>query len=427
MHDGLFFGNEGGSGDTIGGHILDRKGYDGLFIGSLASLDTGVVQRVGFVERCAAGNSVCVIGRCNVAPIDVLAIAIDLSDAVDFTTGFETAAAGADRTVVDELAVGNLEFGIAFNIAAVGFFDAAQCNAVDAWHSATGCIFLYMHPQVSVLLVEIEGLDDYIFKQGIEVLGVSLTAVGIEVACSEAQQCKAVELLRHPEYAMAVAGEAASDRTPRNFIVVVGEPLVLHEEWLLAIETGSIGAHLVDTHIAVADVDDVLDRVDKHGEGIFAGSKAHIVEHRHAIEYVVGLVHIEELTVAQRLVWILISEPFTGIGHIDAVLVVGQGEGVCAGIELGVDDVAFFVTIHEFAIGGGKVEAGGAAKCGTCRGDGGIAHDVQVSPLGVGLEVVDRVDGHLANHFALFGIEHIGSQCGHFGIENAQTLDGGRN
>ena len=97
---------------------------------------------------------------------------------------------------------------------------------------------------------------------------------------------------------MLVLGEATGNGAPADFVVVVGEPLVLQQEGLLAVQAGGVGIQLMDTHVAVADVDLVLVLVDEHGERVLAGSVAHIIQYRHAVEDAVGVVHIEQLAVA---------------------------------------------------------------------------------------------------------------------------------
>ena len=96
-----------------------------------------------------------------------------------------------------------------------------------------------------------------------------------------------------------------------------------------------------------------------------------------------------------------------------------------ASVELGVDDIAVLVLIHQLAVGGGKVQARGAAQRGTAGLDGGVAHDVQVLPLRGGLELVDRSHGDLALYVTLVSIEHSSCQSGGVRVEHAQTFDGG--
>ena len=108
-------------------------------------------------------------------------------------------------------------------------------------------------------------------------LGVALAAVRIDVALLEAQQADAVELLAHPEDAVLVLSEAAGDGAPTDLVVVVGEPLVLQQERLLAIEARGVGIQFMDAHVTVTDVDLVLVLVDEHGERVLTGCVAHII------------------------------------------------------------------------------------------------------------------------------------------------------
>ncbi len=130
---------------------------------------------------------------------------------------------------------------------------------------------------------------------------------------------------------------------------------------MLAIKTSGVGIKLVDAHIAVADVDFVLVLVDEHGERILAGSVSHVVENGHAIEDAIGVVDIEQFTITQGLIGILISESLTSHGNIDAVLVALQRQGMFAGVEVGVDDVTVLILIHEVTTRGREVQTCGAS------------------------------------------------------------------
>ena len=182
------------------------------------------------------------------------------------------------------------------------------------------------------------------------------------------------------------------------------------------------------THVAVGNHNLVLVLENRQREGILKCLVAHVVEHGHAVEDAVGVVHVEYLAVTAIGLGcgILIAEVLTCYTHIDAVLVAGQVKGMVASGKFSVDDIAVFVTIHELAALGGEVQTRGATQLGGIAADGGIAHNVQILPLGSLLVFVNRGNGNFTLDIALRGVEHAVGKHRHADIEHAQALDSSR-
>ncbi|CRH70750.1 Uncharacterised protein [Chlamydia trachomatis] len=166
------------------------------------------MQGVGCIESHTSRNSLGIFGRSNIAPEHVVAIAVDLCHVGNFTTIHSTFK--QHWRVVDEFAIGNLQFFITSHVTTIGILQLAQCNAINTRLCSID-IFGYKHVVVTILLIEIGCFDNHIFKQHFEVLSFSGTTFGIDVGIGEAQQAHTIKLLGHPINSLAVASETTSD------------------------------------------------------------------------------------------------------------------------------------------------------------------------------------------------------------------------
>ena len=121
-----------------------------------------MVQRVIGVKGYTVADGLGIGRGSDIAPVDVLAIAVDLGHVSNLTTVLSTL--NLDGRIVDEFTVSDTQVGVALQVGTgLHVLDLVQGDAVDAGHAAVG-VGLYLHVQVAVLLVEVEGLDNGILE-----------------------------------------------------------------------------------------------------------------------------------------------------------------------------------------------------------------------------------------------------------------------
>ena len=248
----------------------------------------------------------------------------------------------------------------------------------------------------------------------------------IDVGVAETSKTKTIELSGTPVDALAVAAEATSDSTPAQEVVIVREPCVVEQEWLWAIETSGVGIELVNTHVTVSDVDVVCSLVDIHWEWVFTWLVTYVVENGYAVEDTIGVVYVEEFTVAEWKVRVLVSELFTSHSHIDAVFVALEGECVSTSCKLSVNDLTVFVLIHELTIGGSEVQTSWAAEWSATSLDSWVGLNVEVLPLRSSFILSHSLSSHLTYYIALLCLEHVSCKSWSVAVEHAERFDSGR-